>query len=339
MRITLDMIYLHKLIQQIQMNNDKQRFASNTTFDEATQQSIIQLLKHAHFNGQLIIEKNDTYFEWVQGFENLSAKTLIGEDAIYYAGSISKFVTGIIIEQLIDEKELSYSDSVSKYIPLFNYPEVTIEDLLLHRSGLETYETKNNIHGIDEAILNICTITRNNKPKYVYNDANYVLLAKIIEILTKQSYQSVVTERLIIPLELKQTFFENQKINLTGSYKKGIWLLEDRKDDLDQYIGAGHLKMSLKNIQKLSKAFVNGDIFNDEKMNHILRPLPYKSQKYRNGISVRDGYLRIRGCIHGFDVINYFNKDMNIIIGTNMSNANDGGKLEDLLMSIFELIQ
>jgi len=77
------------------------------------------------------------------GYTDLAKKTPAASDTIYSICSISKLFTSIAVMQLRDAGKLRLDDPVEKFLPWFKIqktapqgPEITIEGLLTHASGL-----------------------------------------------------------------------------------------------------------------------------------------------------------------------------------------------------------
>jgi len=63
----------------------------------------------------------------------------------YRIGSISKMFTAVLIFQLIEEKKLSFQDTLSQYFPQMpNAGKITIGNMLNHRSGLANFTNHTN---------------------------------------------------------------------------------------------------------------------------------------------------------------------------------------------------
>src|SRR5262249_29796798 len=89
------------------------------------------------------------YLERV-GYQNIDARTLMQPNSLFRIYSMTKSVTAVAAMMLRDEGKFSLQDPVSKYLPEFRrvavrdadgttrspVREITIEDLLLHTSGL-----------------------------------------------------------------------------------------------------------------------------------------------------------------------------------------------------------
>lgn len=139
-------------------------------------------------------------------------------------GSISKTLTSTLILMLQDDGKLNINDLASKYLPneyvenIENLDKVTIKNLLQHTSGIHEYLGMNGLFRIYNlsaqqlsADENIRTIFGKKAQFEVgkswrYANSNYLLLALIIENITKKSAYEAIEERIIRPLGLQNTF-------------------------------------------------------------------------------------------------------------------------------------
>ena len=135
-------------------------------------------------------------------------------NTLFNIRSMTKPVTGAAIQILIDEGRLSLDTKASEYIPGFdnnNSRDITIEQLLSHRSGLplsimlsvDDYETL-------QALANATgEIGPEFTPgtKFWYSDAGTEVLGAIIELETGMALDAFVTERLLEPLGMNNSFY------------------------------------------------------------------------------------------------------------------------------------
>ena len=134
---------------------------------------------------------------------------------MYLIGSAQKFTTGLMLKQLEVENKVNLQDSVTKYIPWFKTnKEITIKDLMLHKSGLYKYEASTNIKNLEQAVRAIQArgIDDTVYHKHQYNDANYLVLAKVIENVTGKPYVKNYYERLGNKYNLKHTAFMTKNL-------------------------------------------------------------------------------------------------------------------------------
>jgi CubicO group peptidase (beta-lactamase class C family) len=96
-----------------------------------------KLLGTKGFSGQILVAKNgEILFEDYKGFSNYSNKTPILPETPIHLASISKTFTGMAALKLWEQNKLDLKAPVTQYLPKFPYSQVTIEQLLSHRSGL-----------------------------------------------------------------------------------------------------------------------------------------------------------------------------------------------------------
>lgn len=173
----------------------------------------------------------------------------------YRIGSITKVFTAVLTYQLIDAHRLSLTDRLSRYFPdLPNADKITIAQLLGHRSGLANFTNNTDFDTWKDqpkTHAELLGMIRKQKPDFKpdtkadYNNSNYLLLGYIIEKIYGKPYKTVVTEKIIWRLRLKQTYYGEKAGFAKGeavSYKyfDSNWK-PDRAVCLDNFGGAGSL--------------------------------------------------------------------------------------------------
>ncbi len=131
-------------------------------------------------------------------------------------GENSQIFTSFLIRQLLERGKLKLSDKVDIYLPDFPYPEVQIVHLLRHTSGLPKFqelERKNNgkVVPIDQKNpYNVLIQTK--KPLsffpgqyWKFTRLDYVVLARIVEAIEKESFSKILEKNVFVPLKMKQT--------------------------------------------------------------------------------------------------------------------------------------
>jgi D-alanyl-D-alanine carboxypeptidase len=192
----------------------------------------------------------------------------------YRIGSITKVFTAILTYQLIEAKRLSLTDKLDFFFPdLPNADKITIAELLGHRSGLANFTNNTNFdtwkeqpktHG--ELLEMIKRQTPDFEPdaKADYNNSNYLLLGYIIEKIYGKSYKTIVTEKIINPLALKQTYYGEKAGFASGEaisykYSDSNWQA-DKAVYLDDFGGAGALISTPKDLCTFITALFNGKL-------------------------------------------------------------------------------
>ncbi len=151
------------------------------------------------------------YYQGTIVMDSVGNKALFPEreknnlDTIYDIASLTKVVvTNVLLAHLEEEGKIAFQDSYQKYFPHFRYPNVTLEHLLTHSSGLVPKYDKNNLVSKDEFFEKI---EAKNQPgeDVIYSDLNYILLGFLIEKLEGKSLDILAQEKIFTPLGMKDT--------------------------------------------------------------------------------------------------------------------------------------
>ncbi|MEQ1554741.1 MAG: serine hydrolase domain-containing protein [Ferruginibacter sp.] len=230
------------------------------------------ILNPSGFNGGIIVAKGgNIIFEKYKGFVNLDSVNPITASTPLHIASVSKTFTAMAILKLQEQGKLHIDDTLSKYFTNFNYPTVTIKDLLTHRSGLPNYlHFLKEIAWPDTAILrnsdileqlilkkpNLTTITTPNT-KFAYNNTNYALLALLIEKISGKTYPVFMKENVFEPLSMLNTFVRsNMDTNsLSKSFDWKGRLIHNT--NLDEVYGDKNIYSTAQDLLKWDRALAN----------------------------------------------------------------------------------
>lgn len=96
------------------------------------------LINEDCFNGMFLVAKNgQVIFERYAGLANEKNEMAMSAETPIHVASISKTITAIMVMRLVQEKKINIMHPVQHYIPTFPYKDITVRDLLTHRSGLD----------------------------------------------------------------------------------------------------------------------------------------------------------------------------------------------------------
>jgi len=135
-------------------------------------------------------------------------------DTVFDLASLTKIVATLpAVLKLIDNGKLALNDPVSYFIPEFgqkNKEEITMYHLLTHTSGLASHRKfyQEGLH--KEAIFEeIYAESLEYEPgaQVVYSDLGFILLAKVVEIVSGESFEKFALKEIFKPLGMKETGF------------------------------------------------------------------------------------------------------------------------------------
>jgi len=132
-------------------------------------------------------------------------------------GSITKTFTAVVVMQLVEEGKLSLDDTVNTWFPEQpNGDKITVRMLLSHTSGLADYQKlfeldpeKFTREWTPEELIaeanKAGTLGKPGSSIAHYSSTSYIMLGRIIEKVTGNSWEHEIESRIIQPLDLKDT--------------------------------------------------------------------------------------------------------------------------------------
>ena len=134
------------------------------------------------------------------------------DDTQYLIGSITKTFTAVLVMALRDAGRLSLDDRLERYLPQTRHGAVTIRSMLAHASGLQREPVGRIWESLDapdrERLLRELEDAEQVLPAHFafhYSNLAFGLLGQIVEQLEGRSWDGVVTDRILAPLEMRNT--------------------------------------------------------------------------------------------------------------------------------------
>ncbi len=139
---------------------------------------------------------------------------------VFDLASLTKVLsTTTAIMKLVDDGTVSLADNVWRFIPQYNTDEkrdITIRDLLLHQSGLPPFRVYVDSLKTRSEILNAVKsepLTYETGTEYIYSDLGMILLAEIVQVVTKQRVDRYVRNKFHYPMGMTSTYFNPRKLS------------------------------------------------------------------------------------------------------------------------------
>jgi CubicO group peptidase (beta-lactamase class C family) len=177
------------------------------------------LALHRGFNGNVLVAQHgDIVYKNAFGYANLKAKTPLNIQSSFQLASVSKQFTAMAIMMLHDEGKLEFSDTLQKFFPAFPYKNITLHQLLSHRSGLPDYmgfashywtnrrKFMNNWDVMNILLKNHPGVVFKPDRKYKYSNTGYAILACVVEHVTNEPFHLFLETRIFNPLGMDHTF-------------------------------------------------------------------------------------------------------------------------------------
>ncbi|WP_329520807.1 serine hydrolase domain-containing protein [Spirillospora sp. NBC_01491] len=188
------------------------------SFDADHWQARLDELRAVHHvpGAALAVLAGGTIHELASGVLHRGTGVEVTTDSVFQSGSIAKVYTATLVMQLIDSGDLRLDSRVVDVLPDFAVADdevtesVTIGRLLSHTSGIAGDFTLDTGRGDDclaryvEACANV---GQDCPPGTVisYSSTGYAILGRIVEVVTGQTWDEALRDRLLVPLGLEHS--------------------------------------------------------------------------------------------------------------------------------------
>jgi CubicO group peptidase (beta-lactamase class C family) len=147
------------------------------------------------------------------GLSNLQDSVAVSDETRFPINSMTKAFTGVAVMQLAEQGKLTLDDTIDKH--LADLPEawlkLTIRQLMSHTSGLPNIlRGKAKLIKADDPesswqAVRTSPMQFKANTRFAYNQTGYILIGKIIDKLSGQSFTQFITEQQLQPLEMTKT--------------------------------------------------------------------------------------------------------------------------------------
>jgi CubicO group peptidase (beta-lactamase class C family) len=199
------------------------------------------------------------------GTRELGKDAPVNENTLFAIASNSKAFTTAALAILVDEKKIAWDDKVSKYLPTFHMydpwvtSELTIRDLVTHRSGLDTFSGDllwyDTTYTTDDLLARVKYLkpVSSFRTRYGYQNLMYVAAGKVVEKASGKSWCTFLKERVFDPLSMNDTrcgfgdLGSNAALphNESGGKLRALW-----HENMDAGFGAVGIWSSVTDLSK-----------------------------------------------------------------------------------------
>lgn len=263
----------------------------------------------------LVFDEGQTVYQGAFGLGDRERGVAVTEDTLWRIYSMTKPVTSVVIMDLVEEGKIALDDPAAKYIPALGQMRVasvgedgvpvyteqtqpmTIEDLLLHRAGMaygifggnpieEAYAAseifswantpEGRLESLETKVNKLGALPLVAQPGAAwYYSLSIDVLGRVAEVVTGQTFDEVMAERVFEPLGMTDTGFyvrPDQKDRFVSNYQiqpdGSFIMIEDGQNspyliDFPSNSGGGGLVSTLGDYARFSEMMLNGGSLGD----------------------------------------------------------------------------
>jgi CubicO group peptidase (beta-lactamase class C family) len=201
------------------------------------------------------------------GVRRLGEPAPVDEHTLFQIASNTKAFTTAALAMLVDEKRLAWDDPVTKHLPWFQLSdpyvtrELTVRDLLTHRSGLglgagdllwyhSDYPRDTVLHRIRYA-----RVASSFRSEFAYDNVLYVAAGEVIPAVTGQSWEEFVRRRIFEPLGMSEARVTARNVAPGENFATAHALVEGKlgvvaRDTFDNTNAAGGVVAGVADLAK-----------------------------------------------------------------------------------------
>jgi CubicO group peptidase (beta-lactamase class C family) len=214
----------------------------------------------------LVARGDEVLFQGGYGKSNLELDVPNTPETVFRLGSLTKQFTAAAILQLQDQGRLSVNDTLDRYLPDAPHAgEVTLAQLLSHSSGIPDSLASPGLelrqaHTPDEMISLVAGQPLEFTPgsQYHYCNVCYLMLGRIIEIESGQSYADYMAEHIFQPAGMTATGVDDASIIVPHRAAGYNWDGQTYRNaefvDMSNVGGAGVLYSTVGDMYKWDRA-------------------------------------------------------------------------------------
>ncbi|NEC78953.1 beta-lactamase family protein, partial [Streptomyces sp. SID7958] len=231
----------------------------------------------------------------------------------FRVGSITKVLTAVVLLQLVDEGRLKLDDPVDRHLPgLLPDDRITVRHVLSHRSGLYDYTNDmfaRTVPGFEAVRTKVFTLRalvrrslghpRTTAPggAYRYSNTNFVVAGMLVRAVTGRSLATEYRERIIAPLDLRDTFYVHPGTAIPGRHTRGYLtpdtaggaLVDATEQTVSWAQSAGAVISGTRDVNTFLTALLSGRLTSAAALREMRRWVPAgPGQAYGLGLRRRD---------------------------------------------------
>ena len=245
----------------------------------------------------MVTHRGESIYQNALGMQSIEEREPMQINSLFRIASMTKPITATAILMLVDDGQLNLDDPASKYLPKIGNLKIwsangkmeaqrkpiTIRHLLMHTSGTRSRSDSwfrehrvdfNQANTLEEYVDLLLTAPLISQPGEHFNYAmNNDICARIVEIICGQEYGQFLQNRILDPLEMKNTWFivpDTALHRLTSiyHYKEGTLLLAEGKEPVQSRFprGNGQLVTTANDYLNFLHMLADGGLFKSKRV-------------------------------------------------------------------------
>jgi CubicO group peptidase (beta-lactamase class C family) len=209
------------------------------------------------------------------GFGEDGRGTALTPETPFWIGSLTKSFTALAIMQLVEAGTANLDTPVQRYLPDFRVAnaetssQITVRHLLNQTSGFSRTDgvrmvAEGKEQSLSQAVAHMANVSLNRPVgrSYEYSNLNYVVLGRLVEIVSGERWQDFVQRHILDPLDMTRTYTNIQAAEangLTDTYRFAFGLpIETEGEYLEGLAPTGYLYSTAGDMARYLTMYLQG---------------------------------------------------------------------------------
>ncbi|MGW7416038.1 serine hydrolase domain-containing protein [Streptomyces sp. NPDC054863] len=266
-----------------------------SVLQQAVQGAADRLVELGAAGVQFRVARGEEAFVVTSGIAELGSDRPVPEDGRFRISCITKPFVAVVVLQLVAEGKIELDRTVESYLPgLIPYGErITIRNLMQHTSGLYNYMDSfqkpgdrflkdRHRHFEPEDLIAIAAA----KPlefepgtKFAYCNTNYFIIGLLIKKVTGRGHREEITDRVLTPLGLEETYLPGDDPNIPGPHAHGYMQIGGEPVDVtvmnpSEAGCAGEIISTTADLDRFFTALFSGKLLQEPQFKEMTDALP-----------------------------------------------------------------
>ena len=215
------------------------------------------------------------------GVRELNKPAPVDEHTLFAIGSSSKAFTAASIAMLVDEGKLKWDDPATKHLPGFQLfdpystRELTITDLLSHRSGLTRGDMLWYASSYDRS--EVLRRVRYLKPswslrsRYGYQNIMFLAAGQVIPSITGKTWDEFIRDRIFTPLGMKSSTTSIKAFTTSANVATPHSKINDKIQavswrNIDNIAPAGSINSNVEDMAQWVRLQLGGGMYQNQRL-------------------------------------------------------------------------
>lgn len=201
---------------------------------------------------------------------------VVDENTMFAIASTTKAMTTAALGMLVDEEKLEWDDPVSEHLPAYQLSdpfithELTIRDLLTHRSGISRSDNLWIAGPFDRAEVlrraRYLPSTSGFRAEYGYHNVMFLAAGEVVGVVSGMSWDDFIAQRLFRPLGMTRSTTRAAEVersdNVSGSHTRVNGDVQAvARRNYDNLGGAGSVFASVRDMAQWIRLHLNDGVY------------------------------------------------------------------------------